>query len=187
MRFNIMTLFPSEVDNFLSSSILGRARKSGIIEINFFNIRDYTLDKHKRTDDYAYGGGQGMIMSAEPICRCFDKIRENDEKTHVIYMSPKGRKLTQSYAKKLLKYNSLTILCGHYEGVDQRALDLIADEEISVGDFILTGGEIPAMILVDCISRMVDGVLSGPECFQDESIYSGLLEYPQYTLSLIHI
>ena len=181
MTFNIMTIFPAEVDAFLSSSIIGRARKKGVIEVNCFDIRDYTLDKHNRVDDYAYGGGQGMLMQAEPICRCFDAIKEKYPMTHTVYMSPKGKKLTQTLAKRLLKYDSLTILCGHYEGVDQRAIDLIADEEISVGDYVLTGGELPAMILTDTVARMVKGVLSDDVCFEDESIYGGLLEYPQYT------
>ena len=176
-----MTIFPAEVDAFLSSSIIGRARKKGVIEVNCFDIRDYTLDKHNRVDDYAYGGGQGMLMQAEPICRCFDAIKEKYPTTHTVYMSPKGKKLTQTLAKRLLKYDSLTILCGHYEGVDQRAIDLIADEEISVGDYVLTGGELPAMILTDTVARMVKGVLSDDVCFEDESIYGGLLEYPQYT------
>ena len=181
MTFNIMTIFPAEVDAFLGSSIIGRARKKGIITVNCFDIRAYTLDKHNRVDDYAYGGGQGMLMQADPICRCFDDIKAKFPTTHTVYMSPKGKKLTQAKAKKLLSYDSLTILCGHYEGVDQRAIDLIADEEISVGDYVLTGGELPAMILTDAVARMVKGVLSDDVCFEDESIYGGLLEYPQYT------
>ncbi len=181
MTFNIMTIFPAEVDAFLSSSIIGRARKKGIIDVNCYDIRNYTLDKHKKVDDYAYGGGQGMLMQAEPICRCFDDIKKKFPTTHTVYMSPKGKKLTQALAKRFLKYDSLTILCGHYEGVDQRAIDIIADEEITIGDYVLTGGELPAMILTDVVARMVKGVLSDDICFEDESIYGGLLEYPQYS------
>ena len=181
MIFNILTLFPEDVNAFLSSSIIGRARNNGYIEVNCFNIRDYTLDKHNRVDDYAYGGGKGMLMQAEPIARCIDAVKEKCPDTHVIYLSPKGKKLTQTRAKRLLKYPSLTLLCGHYEGVDQRALDLYVDEEISIGDYVLTGGELGAMIIVDAVSRMVDGVLAAPECFENESIYCGLLEHPQYT------
>lgn len=181
MIFNIMTLFPKEVGDFLSSSIIGRAQKKGIIEVNCYDIRDYSLDKHRKVDDYSYSGGQGMLMQADPICRLHDDIKEKYPDTHTVFMSPKGKKLTQARAKKLLKYNSITILCGHYEGVDQRAIDLIADEEISVGDYVLTGGELPAMILTDTVARMIKGVLSEEACFEDESIYSGLLEYPQYT------
>ncbi|MDF2686908.1 MAG: tRNA (guanine-N1)-methyltransferase, partial [Clostridia bacterium] len=145
------------------------------------NIRDYSLNKHHRADDYAYGGGKGMVMTAQPVCDCFKAIRAAVPTTRLIYLSPKGKKLTQNKAKKLLKYENITLLCGHYEGIDQRALDLIVDEELSIGDYVLTGGELAAMIVVDTVSRMVDGVLADRSCFEDESIYSGLLEYPQYT------
>ena len=181
MRFNIMTAFPKDVDAFLNISILGRARKAGFIDVRCWGIRDYTLDRHGRIDDYGYGDGRGMLMMPEPVCRCFDAVRSADPETHVIYLSPKGKKLTQSLAKKLLRYPSLTFLCGHYEGIDQRALDAIVDEEVSLGDYVITGGELGAMVMVDCIARMVPGVLPSPECYEDESIYSGLLEYPQYT------
>lgn len=181
MIFNIMTIFPDEVSAFLQTSIIGRAQKAGLITINCFNIRDYTQDKHKRVDDYAYGGGYGMVMQADPICRCFENIQKNHPNTHVIYMSPKGKRLTQTRAKKMLNYPTLTILCGHYEGVDQRALDILKAEEISIGDYVMTGGELGAMVLIDTVARMVEGVLSSPECYEKESIYSGLLEYPQYT------
>lgn len=182
MIFNILTLFPDEVRDFLSSSIIGRAQANGHIEVNCFNIRDYTLDKHNRVDDYAYGGGKGMVMQAEPVVRCVEAVKEEFPGTHVVYLSPKGRRFTQTRAKNFLKkYSSLSLLCGHYEGIDQRAIDICADEEISIGDYVLTGGELGAMIVVDTISRMVDGVLAAPECFENESLYSGLLEYPQYT------
>ena len=181
MIFNIMTIFPDQVDAYLQNSIIGRARSAQKITVNCYDIRNYTQDKHRRVDDYAYGGGYGMVMQADPICRCYDDICKTYPDTHVIYMSPKGKKWTQHRARKMLRYPSLTILCGHYEGVDQRAIDLIGAEEISIGDYVMTGGELGAMVIVDTVSRMVDGVLSSPECYEKESIYSGLLEYPQYT------
>lgn len=181
MRFDIMTLFPEAVDAFLSSSIIGIARKNGLITVVCHNIRDYTLDKHKRVDDYPYGGGKGMVMQPEPVCRCFQHIKSLVPDTYCVYLTPKGKKFTQTKAKKLLKKENITLLCGHYEGIDQRALDLIVDEELSVGDFVLSGGELASMIVVDTVSRMVEGVLADASCYEDESIYSGLLEYPQYT------
>jgi len=181
MRFDIMTLFPAEVDAFLNMSIIGRARKNGQIKIFCHNIRDFSKDKHKHVDDYSFGGGKGMLMQVEPIVLCHKFIKEQVPDTHTVYMSPKGKVFTQNKAKKLLKYENITFLCGHYEGIDQRAIDLIADEEISIGNFVLTGGEMPAMTVIDAVSRMVPGVLSDDECFKNESIYSGLLEYPQYT------
>ncbi|MBS5737446.1 MAG: tRNA (guanosine(37)-N1)-methyltransferase TrmD [Clostridiales bacterium] len=181
MRFDIMTLFPGEVDAFLSSSVIGRARSKGIIEIECHDIRNYAKDKHRHVDDYPYGGGVGMVMQVEPILLCYNDIKKRVPDTYCIYMSPKGKKLTQTRAKKLLSKRNITLLCGHYEGVDQRAIDLIVDEEISIGDYVLSGGELGAMVLVDCVARMVDGVLSEKECYEDESIASGLLEYPQYT------
>lgn len=183
MRFDIMTLFDREVSDFLNTSILGRAMKNGCFEVHCHNIRDYTEDKQKRVDDAPYGGGMGMVMQAAPIRNCFEHIRQELDGAvpHVIYLSPKGKRFTQNRAKKLLNYDHIVLLCGHYEGVDQRILDAIVDEEISVGDYVLTGGELPAMIVVDAVSRMIDGVLSDPQCYRDESIYSGLLEYPQYS------
>ncbi len=184
MRFDIMTLFPELVDRVLSESIIGRAQKSGAIEVNTYNIRDYSQDKHRRVDDTPYGGGPGMLMAAPPIYNCYCDIikdRPENEKRRVVYMSPRGRVLTQSIAREFVGYDSIVILCGHYEGVDQRLLDEIVDEEISIGDYVLTGGEIPACIFVDCVSRMVDGVLSDSECYENESISGGMLEYPQYT------
>lgn len=183
MRFDIMTLFDREVSDFLHTSILGRAIKNGLFEVHCHNIRDYTEDKQKRVDDAPYGGGMGMVMQAAPIRNCFDHILTEipHKKPHVIYLSPKGKRFTQTRAKKLLKYENIVLLCGHYEGVDQRILDSIVDEEISVGDYVLTGGELPAMIVVDATARMIDGVLSDPVCYKDESIYSGLLEHPHYS------
>lgn len=183
-----MTLFPDMIENILGESIIGRAQKAGHISVHAHNIRDYSEDKHRRVDDTPYGGGKGMLMAAPPIYNCYSAVRnkiieENGElsKTRVIYMSPKGKVLTQQRAKELLEYDGLIILCGHYEGIDQRILDEIVDEEISIGDYVLTGGELPACILVDCVSRLLDGVLAAPECYEDESISSGMLEYPQYT------
>lgn len=183
MRFDIMTLFDQEVDRFLNTSILGRAIKNGLFEVHCHNIRDYTEDKQKRVDDAPYGGGKGMVMQAAPIRNCYNHILSEipHEKPHVIYMSPKGKRFTQTRAKRLLKHQNIVILCGHYEGVDQRILDAIVDEEYSIGDYVLTGGELPAMIVVDTVARMIEGVLSDPMCYKDESIYSGLLEYPHYS------
>lgn len=186
-RFDIMTLFPELVLQILGESIIGRAQKSGAISVNARNIRDYSKDKHRKVDDTPYGGGKGMLMSAPPIYDCYqsimDEIAPNGKeiKKRVIYMSPKGKILTQQRAKELSEYDNIIILCGHYEGVDQRIIDEIVDEEISIGDYVLTGGEIPACILVDCISRTIDGVLSDKECYESESIACGMLEYPQYT------
>jgi len=176
-----MTLFPDEVNAFLNFSIIGRARKANLIDIYCHNIRDYTTDKHNRVDDYAYGGGKGMVMQPQPAIDCFKHIKDEVPDTYCIYLSPKGRKFTQSKAKALLKKGNITLLCGHYEGIDQRIIDLIVDEEISIGDFVLTGGELPAMAIVDSVSRMIPGVLADSSCYEEESIYSGLLEYPQYT------
>ncbi|MBR3964306.1 MAG: tRNA (guanosine(37)-N1)-methyltransferase TrmD [Clostridia bacterium] len=184
MRFDIMTLFPELVDTVLSESIIGRARKAGYVEIKAHNIRDYSEDKNRRVDDTPYGGGKGMLMAAPPVYNCYSAVKNEapELKARVIYMSPKGALLTQNKADELARdYERLIILCGHYEGVDQRVLDEIVDEEISVGDYVLTGGEIPACILVDCVSRLIDGVLAAPECYESESIACGMLEYPQYT------
>lgn len=187
MRFDIMTLFPELVDRVLSESIIGRARRSGAIEVNVYNIRDYSEDKNRRVDDTPYGGGKGMLMAAPPIFNCYESVRRSvpeweSLRTRVIFMSPKGSVLKQARAVGLAEnYDRLIILCGHYEGVDQRIIDEIVDEEISVGDYVLTGGEIPACILVDAVARTVPGVLPAPECFESESLSDGLLEYPQYT------
>ena len=186
MRFDIMTLFPALVDTVLSESIIGRARKAGIIDIHAHNIRDYSKDKHRRVDDTPYGGGKGMLMSPVPIYDCYLDVtnpeKNPSERRRVLYMSPQGAVLTEAKAKEFSeKYDNIIILCGHYEGVDQRVLDKLCDEEISIGDYVLTGGELPAMVLCDSIVRLCDGVLKSEECYTEESIYSGLLEYPQYT------
>lgn len=182
IRFDIMTLFPELMETILSESIIGRARRAGILDIFCHNIRDYSKDKFRRVDDTPYGGGKGMLMKPEPICDCFDAVTADaEEKPYTVYMSPKGEVFTQEKAKALSKKERIVILCGHYEGVDQRAVDEIVDEEISIGDYVLTGGELPAAVLVDAVSRLVDGVLSDPECYEKESHSEGLLEYPQYT------
>ncbi len=183
MRFDIMTLFPELVEYVLGESIIGRAQKNGAIAVECHNIRDYSMNKHRRVDDTPYGGGKGMLMAAPPIYNCYEAILEkhNCETRHVVYMSPRGKVLNHQKALELSAYDQLIVLCGHYEGVDQRIIDEIVDEEISIGDYVLTGGEIPACILVDCVARLVDGVLADKECFEKESISGGLLEYPQYT------
>ena len=184
MIFDIMTLFPELVSTVLSESVIGRAQKSGAIEINCHNIRDFSKDKHRRVDDTPYGGGKGMLMMAPPIYDCHEHIissKPEGQTTRTVFMSPSGAIFNQKKAEELSKYDNLIILCGHYEGVDQRIIDEIVDEEISIGNFVLTGGEIPACIVVDAVARLVDGVLSDPECHEKESISSGLLEYPQYT------
>ena len=180
MRFDILTLFPDMMKTILSESIIGRAEKNKILEINCVNIRDFANNKHNSVDDYPYGGGFGMVMQAPPIYRAYESIAEG-EKPYTVYMSPQGKVLTQEKAIELSKLDRLVILCGHYEGVDERVLEEIVDEEISIGDYVLTGGELPAAVLIDCVARMIEGVLPQSESFEDESIYSGLLEYPQYT------
>ncbi|ASS38592.1 tRNA (guanosine(37)-N1)-methyltransferase TrmD [Mogibacterium pumilum] len=172
-----MTLFP-EMFEPIRSSIIGRAVDNGIIELNIVNIRDYTEDKHCRVDDMPFGGGAGMLMQVQPIVSCY---RQNGFAGKSIYMSPRGRKLSQEVAEELAGEGELTILCGHYEGVDERALTELSAEEISIGDYVLTGGELPAMVLVDTVARFVPGVLASDESVLEESVYSGLLEYPQYT------
>lgn len=182
MKITIMTLFPEMCNAVLDESIIGRARKSGIIEIDTVNIRDFTHDKHNRVDDAPYGGGMGMLMQTQPIYDCFASLCSGDgKKPHLIYMSAQGKTLTQKRVKELSQLPNIAILCGHYEGVDERIIEEIVDEEISVGDYVLTGGELPALILSDSIARMIDGVLPNDEAKELESHYSGLLEYPQYT------
>ena len=182
MKIDILTLFPEMCEAVLGDSIIGRARVSGAVEINCHNIRDYTTDKHGRVDDAPYGGGMGMIMGVQPIYDCYQALySEETQKPHVIYMSPKGKTFNQQKAIELSKRSHIVLLCGHYEGIDQRVLDEIVDEEISIGDYVLTGGEMAAVVVADAVSRMLPGVLSDEVCFTDESHYSGLLEYPQYT------
>lgn len=179
-----MTLFPAMVEGVLSESIIGRAQNGGLIEVECHNIRDFSADKHRKTDDTPYGGGVGMVMTCQPIYDCYrsvvDKIPEANKK-RVVYMSPKGRMFSHEVAKELSEYDNLIFLCGHYEGVDQRIIDEIVDEEISIGDYVVTGGEIPACIVIDAVSRLLDGVLASSECYEGESVASGILEYPQYT------
>ena len=182
MRIEIATLFPEMCEAVLSESIVGRARKAGYISVTCHNIRDYTRDKHRRVDDKPFGGGMGMVMQAEPIYRCWEAVcAALPEKPHTIYLSPQGKTLTQQRARELSRLPSLFLLCGHYEGVDQRVLDRIMDEEISIGDYVLTGGELPALVLTDAVARMCTGVLPNASAFEEESHFSGLLEYPQYT------
>ena len=191
VRFDIMTLFPEVVDSVLGSSIIGRAQEGGLVEIHTHNIRDFSENKHRRVDDTPYGGGMGMLMSAVPIYGCYQNILKLQSessaageayiKRRVIYMSPRGKVLTQKKAYELTGYDNIVILCGHYEGVDERIIEEIVDEELSIGDYVLTGGELPACVLVDCVSRMLDGVLTNEDCWRGESIASGMLEYPQYT------
>ena len=179
-----MTLFPDMVRGVLSESIIGRAQNGGLIEIGYHNIRDFSTDKHRKTDDTPYGGGVGMVMTCQPIYDCYESVINDipeDNTRRVIYMSPKGRMFSHSVAEELSHYDNLIFLCGHYEGVDQRIIDEIVDEEISIGDYVVTGGEIPACIVIDAVSRLVDGVLASSECYEGESVASGILEYPQYT------
>ncbi len=179
MKFSVLTLFP-EMLAALGESIIGRATEKGIIETEFVNIRDFSADKHRRVDDYPYGAGGGMVMQPQPIYDAYKSVCK-EEKPHVIYMSPQGSVLSQEKARELSKHEHIVILCGHYEGVDERIIEEIVDEEISIGDYVLTGGELPAMVLIDCVSRMIEGVLDSSETMQAESHYDGLLEYPQYT------
>ena len=177
MKFDVLTLFP-EMFKSLDMSIIGRAIEKKLIEINLINIRDFSKDKHKKVDDTPYGGGAGMIMKPDVVYDAYKSIK--DENAKVIYMSPQGGKLNQKKVEELAKEEHLIILCGHYEGIDQRVIDKIVDEEISIGDYVLTGGELPAMVLIDAVSRYKEGVISG-DSKQEESFANGMLEYPQYT------
>ncbi len=177
MKFDILTLFPEMFEN-LKQSIIGRAIEKNIININLINIRDFSKDKHKKVDDTPYGGGAGMVMKPDVVYNAYNSIKEKNAK--VIYMSPQGKTLNQKKVEELSKEEHLIILCGHYEGIDQRVLDKIVDEEISIGDYVLTGGELPAMVLIDSVSRYVEGVLK-EDSIKEESFSNGLLEYPQYT------
>ncbi len=182
MRIDILTLFPDMCRSYLGESIIGRAINAGKLEIECHNIRDYTLNKQKQVDDAPYGGGQGMILNAQPVYDCFMAVCSMVKtRPHLVYMSPAGKTLDQAKVRELAAYDNLAILCGHYEGVDERVIEEIVDEEISIGDFVVTGGELPALMLSDAIARMCDGVLSEKAGYEDESHYSGLLEYPQYT------
>jgi len=180
MRIDILTLFPEMVDNALKESIIGRARAAGLLDIRCHNIRDYTLDKHGKTDDYPYGGGRGLVMQCDPLYRCLQDVT-GGEKVHTIMMSAQGRTFNQQVAKELMAREHFVIVCGHYEGIDHRFIEACVDEEISLGDFVLTGGELAAMMVTDAVCRMVPGVLPEDVCFQEESHFGGLLEYPQYS------
>ncbi len=182
MNFILLTLFPDMCNAYLSESILGRGAKNGFIKFDIRNIRDYAFNKHRKVDDAPYGGSRGMLMSAVPIAAAIEAVSQDyGKKPYTIYLSPKGKIFDQERAKELKEFDNLLFICGHYEGVDERVIDLFVDEEISIGDYVLTGGELPALTVIDSVARLVTGVLPDEECFSNESIYSGLLEYPQYT------
>ena len=183
MRIDIMTLFPDAIEAMMGQSIIGRARDRGFVELHTHQIRDYTTNRQMQVDDYPYGGGRGAVMQADPLYRCWEHIcQELGRRPHTIYMSPCGRVFNQEVAKELkAAHESIILVCGHYEGVDQRFIDECVDEELSMGDFVLTGGEIPAMAVADCLFRMEEGVLPEESCYTDESHWNGLLEYPQYS------
>lgn len=186
MRIDIATLFPEVCESFMGESIIGRAQRNGYIELHAHQIRDYTTNRQKQVDDYPYGGGQGMVMQAQPIhdC-CLDILRQIDEagrpRPHIVFLTAGGATLTQEKCKELAGYDGLLLVCGHYEGIDERVIEELADEEISIGDYVLTGGELAAMVVADSVFRLQPGVLSCSEGYEDESYYSGLLEYPQYS------
>lgn len=182
MNYYIMTLFPEMVLHGLNTSIIGRAAGKGLLSIDAINIRDYTKEKHGHVDDAPYGGGAGMVMQAAPVCDAYEALCSRlGKRPRVLYMTPQGRVFNQSIAKELAKEEDLVFLCGHYEGIDERALDLIVTDNLSIGDYVLTGGELPAMVMIDCISRLVPGVLNNDASAEIESFYDNLLEYPQYT------
>lgn len=182
MRFDVLTLFPDMFRGVLCESVIGRAEKAGLVTLNFIDIRDFSENKHRKVDDTPYSGGGGMLMSAEPIYKAYTSVAEGlDYKPYTIFMSPQGRVFDQDGAIELSKKDHIVILCGHYEGVDQRVLDEIVDAEVSIGDFVLTGGEIPAMAVIDTVARLIPGVLANNGSFENESHFQGLLEHPQYT------
>lgn len=182
MKFYILTLFPEMIEDALNTSILGRAKKAGSISFEAINIRDYTLDKHKKVDDYPYGGGAGMVMQAQPIYDAYQAVcHKAGHKVHCIYLTPQGKLFNQTDAKELALKEDICLLCGHYEGIDERVLEEIVDEYYSIGDYVLTGGELPSLVMIDAISRMVPGVLTNAESGEDESLENNLLEYPQYS------
>lgn len=182
IKFDILTLFPDMFKAVFGDSIIARAKNNGLVEMNFINIRDFSQNKHKKTDDYPYSGGGGMLMTPQPIYDAYQSVvKTSENKPYTIYMSPQGKVFNQKTAVRLSKLEHIVILCGHYEGVDQRIIDMLVDEEISIGDFVLTGGEIPAMAVMDSIARMIPGVLASQSAYENESHFSGLLEHPQYT------
>lgn len=180
-QFFVLTLFPEMIEQTLSHSIMGRAQKEGHIAVEAINIRDYTLDKHRHVDDYPYGGGAGLVMQGQPIYDAYQSLMPRAAGARVVYMTPQGRPFTQRIAEELAQEESLVFLCGHYEGIDERLIEEIVTDEISLGDFVLTGGELAAITIIDAVSRLVPGVLGKEESFADESFSDGLLEYPQYT------
>ena len=181
MTFNIMTLFPGIISAYINESIIKNAIENKIIQVNIYNIRDYSKNRHKKVDDYPYGGGSGMLMTPQPIYDCYMDIKKNNLNTKLLFFSPKGKTLNNSMSYEYAKFDNITLLCGHYEGIDQRIVDMIVDEEISIGDYVLTGGELASLVFLDSVSRKIDGVLSSSENVSDESFENSLLEYPQYT------
>lgn len=179
MKIDVLTLFPEFLSNLSNWSIIGRAVNNKILDINYINIRDYSMNKHKKVDDYSYGGGPGMVMTPEPIVGAINSVKNDNSK--IIYLSPQGKTLNQDLVNRLSNEEHLVLLCGHYEGIDNRIIENYIHEEVSIGDYVLTGGEIPAMVLIDSISRLLPGVLTSEESYFDESHYKGVLEYPQYT------
>lgn len=179
MKIDILSLFPEFISEFLNWSIIGRALQSEKVMINSINIRDFSKDKHKKVDDYPFGGGSGMLLNPEPVFDAIESVKERDSR--VIYLSPQGRSFNQKLASELSKENHLILLCGHYEGIDNRIIDNYIDDEISIGDFVVTGGELPAMMIVDAVIRLLPGVLRTENSYEDDSHFNGLLEYPQYT------
>lgn len=183
MNYHVLTLFPEMIENGMNTSILGKAINKGLITLNAVNIRDYTLDKHNKVDDYTYGGGAGMLMQAQPIYDCYKAVTEgmDTSKLKTVYVTPQGKVFDQKLAEEFAQCEDIIFLCGHYEGIDERVLEEIVTDYVSIGDYVLTGGELPAMVMMDCISRLVPDVLSNEESAQTESFDDGLLEYPQYT------
>ncbi len=186
MKFHILTLFPEMIEQGLNNSIIKRAAEAGHLSINAVNIRDYTLDKHNKVDDYPYGGGAGMLMQAQPVYDAYKAlVKEHEENGHptprVVFMTPQGKTFKQEIAQELAKEEELIFLCGHYEGIDERVLEEIVTDELSIGDYVLTGGELPAMVVIDTVGRLIPGVLNNEESANDESFAGNLLEYPQYT------
>ena len=180
MHFDILTLFPAMFESVFGDSMIARGVKNGHLSFNYVNIRDYSTDKHRKVDDYAYGGGTGLVMAVQPIYDAWKAVTKG-EKVFTVYMSPQGRKLDQQLVNELAQHDRMVVLCGHYEGVDERVIEEIVDMEVSIGDYVLTGGEVPAMAMIDAVSRLVPGVLPSSEAYSDESHFSGLLEHPNYT------